>query len=60
VALLPDEPKLADPKIPDVPSLRGDRRLIKILAVIVAVLLIAYLVGGPGEVGRVTPPAVMP
>ena len=60
MALLPDEPKLADPKIPDVPSVGGDRRLFKILAVVIAVMLIVYLIGAPGEVGRVTPPAAMP
>lgn len=60
MGLLPDEPKLGNPKLPDVPSVGGDRRLFRILAVVVAVLLIAYLIGAPGEVGRVTPPAAMP
>ncbi|MBX9862317.1 MAG: hypothetical protein K2Y42_06145 [Hyphomicrobium sp.] len=60
MALLPDKPKLGDPKLPDVPSIGGDRRLFKILALIVAVLLIFYLLGGPGHIGSVTPPAAMP
>jgi hypothetical protein len=60
VAILPDEPKLGDPKLPDVPSVGGDRRLFKILAVIVALLLIFYLLGGPGHLGLVTPPPAMP
>ncbi len=60
MALLPDEPKLGDPKLPAVPSVGGNRRLFRILAVVVAVLFIAYLIGGPGEIGRVSPPAAMP
>jgi hypothetical protein len=61
MALLPDEPKLGDPKLPDpLPDDGFDRNMYTIIAIAAAILLVAFVVGVPSEVGQVTPPAAMP
>lgn len=61
MGLLPDEPKLGTPELPDpLPDDGFDRNMYTIVAIVAAILLVAFVIGVPADVGQVTPPAAMP
>jgi hypothetical protein len=61
MSLLPDKPHLGDPKLPDPIRDDGfDGNAYTIIAIVAAILLVAFVVGVPSEVGQISPPASMP
>jgi hypothetical protein len=58
MTLLPDEPRLGDPKLPDpLPDDGFDRNMYTIVAIAAAILLVAFVVGVPDQMGHIPVPA---
>lgn len=65
MAPLPNDPlkgsDLPDPKLPDpLPDDGFENNMYTIIAIVAAILLVAFVVGVPSEVGQVSPPPAMP
>lgn len=61
MAILPDEPRLGDTKLPDpLPSGGLSRNVYTLIAVAIAILLVAYLLGGPWIANSPLGPPPMP